>query len=328
MKLRDIDFGNVFLASGVLNFFGEGWWYHRIYKLIPGFSLNNTAFITKTATLLIREGNMPLRVNFQPKELMPACIKIYPIKGIVLNSVGLSGPGIQSLLDIGDWQKIQKPFFISFMAVGWTQEERQDEIKQFVDLLGENLPNFSTRVGLEINISCPNTEHNCSDLIQEAVSQLQIVNKLSVPLVIKLNILSTPESVKEICNSGLCDAIECSNTIPWGKLPDKVDWKGIFGMTTSPLAHLGGGGLSGWPLTTIVTDWIKRIREVGITIPIIAGGGIGCRAFISDYYKRDILAYKNAGANGIAIGTVIIVRPWMVERIIRYGNKIFEKGNI
>jgi hypothetical protein len=28
MKLQGIDFGNVFVASGALNFFGEGWKHH------------------------------------------------------------------------------------------------------------------------------------------------------------------------------------------------------------------------------------------------------------------------------------------------------------
>lgn len=319
MILQSIDFGNVFLASGALNFFGEGWPYHKLYKMIPGFDFSGATFISKTSTLYQRAGNMPLTVELQPKQLMPSCIKVYPFRGVVLNSVGLSGPGIKALLELDKWQRLRKPFLLSFMAVDATPEKREEEVKIFTDLLGQAMADFSTQVGLEINISCPNTQHNPSELIREAVSQLEIASKLGIPLVIKLNILASSDAVKEICNSGLCDAIECSNTIPWGQIPEVISWHDLFDTTTSPLAHLGGGGLSGWPLIEIVADWIKRVRDVGIALPIIAGGGIGCRWS----YEQDILAYKKAGADGIAIGTAMMLRPWRIRRIVDFSSQIF-----
>ncbi|OGY95774.1 MAG: hypothetical protein A2543_01265 [Candidatus Komeilibacteria bacterium RIFOXYD2_FULL_37_8] len=319
MILQGIDFGNVFLASGALNFFGEGWPYHRLYKIMPGFDFSGATFISKTTTLYQRTGNMPLTANLQPKQLMPVCIKVYPFRGVVLNSVGLSGPGVQVLLNLNQWQKIQEPFLLSFMAVDTTPQKREEEIRIFTDLLRQALSDFLTPIGLEINISCPNTQHNPNELIKEVVSQLEIASKLRIPLMVKLNVLASPHAVKEICDSGLCDGIECSNTIPWGQLPDLVHWNDLFGVTISPLAKLGGGGLSGWPLVEIVTDWIKRVRDTGITIPIIAGGGIGCRRD----YRQGILAHQEAGANGISIGTAMMIRPWRIRKIIDFGNKVF-----
>lgn len=319
MILQGIDFGHVFLASGALNFFGEGWPYHRLYKIMPGFDFSGATFISKTTTLYQRAGNMPLTAELQPKQLMPGCIKVYPLRGVVLNSVGLSGPGAETLFGLDRWQKIQKPFLLSFMAIDTTPKKREEEIRIFTDLLRRALPDFLTSIGLEINISCPNTQHNPNELIKEAVSQLEIASKLKIPLAVKLNVLASPYAVKEICDSGLCDGIECSNTIPWGQLPSKIHWHDLFGTTTSPLVNLGGGGLSGWPLVDIVADWIKDVRDIGITIPIIAGGGIGCRGS----YMQDILRHKEAGSNGIVIGTAMMIRPWRIRKIIDLCNEVF-----
>ena len=328
MKLRDVDFNDVFLASGVLNFYKEGYPHHKIYKFIPGFDLNGATFISKTITWLLKEGNMPLKENFQPKELMPSCIKIYPIEGITLNSVGLSGPGMRALLRKNRWQMLPENFLISFMAVGDTPAERLDETTKAVDLLGENLSDFKAEIGLVMNISCPNTKHKPDSLIKEAVPQLEIANKLGIPLVIKLNALTAIEAVKEICNSGFCDAVECSNTIPFGELPTRINWEHLFSSTVSPLAHLGGGGLSGWPLIPIVVDWIKAARDDGVTIPIIAGGGIGCRKLFGKDYEEDIRTYKKAGANGVVIGIAALIRPLKIEAIIKYASNLFREETI
>jgi hypothetical protein len=120
MILRNIEFGNCFLASGSMNFFGEGYWYDNFYKLLmPGFKIiDQVTFVAKTTTFGPRLGNMPLKENFQPKELFPKCIKVYPSRGVVLNSVGLSGPGAQVLFDTRKWQAITKPFFFVFYGRG------------------------------------------------------------------------------------------------------------------------------------------------------------------------------------------------------------------
>lgn len=316
MILRGIDFGCVFAAAGTLNFFGDGWLYHKIYRvLFSGFDFTGATLITKTMTLEPRKGNMPLGRNLQPKEFLPKCIKVKFLKGVVLNAVGLSGPGAEVLLKEGKWQKITKPFLISFMAVGQTKKDRMEETSRFVSLLREELPFFNSKIGLEINISCLNTEHNPFELAEEAVGYLMIASSLGIPLILKLNALVSGEVVKKIVESGLCDALDILNTIPWGQLPEKIDWKKLFGSNMSPLAHLGGGGLSGKPLLPIVCDKIRYLRRVGIRLPIIGGGGI--------LHQNDAVLMKSAGADAVSIGVVSILRPWRVKSIINCANKIF-----
>jgi len=316
--LRGIDFGSVFTASGTLNFFGQGYPYHKYYKLIPGFSFNGSTFVAKTTTIFSRAGNMPLDEDLQPKEFRPKCIYVDFLKGLGLNAVSLSGPGAQKLLATGLWQEREKPFFISFMAVGANKLERLEELRKFCWLL--NFTEFRIRFGLEINLSCPNTKHNPKDLITEAAEMIKIANYIlkNIPIIIKISVLIDPLMIKQIIAESNCDAVAVSNTIPWGQLPDKIDWEGLFGSKISPLQEFGGGGFSGKHLLTLVRDWISEARNCGIETPIIGGGGIFC--------KKDVATIKYAGADAIFIGTVAMLRPWRVQGIINYANKIYQEG--
>src|SRR3990167_1365830 len=261
MILRGIDFGYVLTSAGARNFFGEGYWFHRLWPWSM-MDFTGSTFVTKTITLNARPGNMPLcQDQLSPREFFPKCVKVYWRKGLVLNAVGLSGPGAKWLFAAGTWQKIESPFFISFMAVSAELKERREELWQFVELFSRELSKFKAKVGLEINFN---------------------------PLV-------SPESLKTICEHPGCDAVSVANTIPWGKLPERIDWVGLFGTDVSPLAKFGGGGLSGWPLLPIVAETISEARKLGVKKPTIAGGGI-----FSIQAADKLIA---AGASAIKFGT-------------------------
>ncbi len=136
-----------------------------------------------------------------------------------------------------------------------------------------------------------------------------------MPLLLKINATLPPVLVGEIAAHSGCAGIICSNTIPWGQLPDQIDWKGLFGSPTSPLADLGGGGLSGAPLLPIVAAWITEARTMGVTVPIVGGGGI--------LSAGDVDVMHKAGATAIELGSVSILRPWRVASIIRRAHEVF-----
>ncbi|MFH0892474.1 MAG: hypothetical protein V1867_06880 [Candidatus Falkowbacteria bacterium] len=323
LVLRGVDFGTVFTASGTLNFFGEGWPYHRWYKMLfrKRFDFRGASFISKTTTFPARAGNMPLDRNLQPTSLFPDCVRVYFRKGAVLNSVGLSGPGAVELLKRKKWQARPKPFMISFMSLGSALEQKIEEADKFVGLLLKAKPEFRAPFGIQVNVSCPNTGHPTKELINDSLSILEAFRPLSVPLDLKIGVadaLSAGVSfIKEIENSGRCDCLTCSNTIPWGKLPEQINWRKIFGSDISPLAHLGGGGLSGQELKPIVVNWLKAVRRAGISMPVKAGGGI--------LNSQDARDYIKAGASALEIGCVAILRPWNVQSIIRTSNIILGK---
>lgn len=309
MRLRGIDFGGVTGQSGVQGFFGEGYRFHRFWRPF-GLNFKGMTFVAKTTTLEPRRGNMPLRVDFTPREFRPQCIAVNFRKAAVLNSVGLSGPGAWALLATGKWQARREPFFLSFMPVAKSGAERLEELRDFVALLLENLGGFRAPVGLQLNFSCPNTGHALTELTEEIGEALEIAAVLDIPLMPKLNLLVPVEVAKRVSDHPKCDALCISNTVPWADVPEEVRLK-LFGSTESPLAHLGGGGLSGRYLLPYLFRWLHDAREAGIQKPINAGGGV-LTAMQARAVKR------TAGPNSsVALGSVAILRPWRVRRIIR-----------
>lgn len=312
MVLRGIDFGHVLGASGVQGFFGEGYWFHNLP--VFGADFRGMTFVAKTATLLSRAGNMPLTQDFRPRSPLPACIKVKWWDGQMLNAVGLSNPSLAGLLGTGRWQERIEPFFISIMSLEQHPLRRQAELRLMVDLLEFARDSFQAPYGLQINLSCPNTDHDPKDLIREAAISLEIASRLNVPLMPKFSIASAPiEAILELESHPDCDAICVSNTIPFGW--KGLDWEKVWGTRTSPLAHLKGGGLSGRALLPLVCAWIRELRAAGFTKPINGGGGIMSR--------RDIGPYVQAGASSIFLGSVAALRPWQVQEIIRFARRTF-----
>jgi dihydroorotate dehydrogenase (NAD+) catalytic subunit len=312
MIVRGIDFGNVLGASGVQGFFGEGYWFHKMWHPL-GLDFSGMTFVAKTATLLPHQGNMPLTLDYTPKFFFPDCIKVKWRKGIMLNSVGLSNPGLGTLLKTGKWQAISQPFWLSVMSLAQTKEARLDEFKQMVEMLGRQQKEFSAPFALQINLSCPNTEHKPSELMGESTQVLEIASRLNVPLVPKYSIASAPiQAMRELNENPHCDAICVSNTLPFGW--PGIDWPKVWGSRISPLSHLGGGGLSGKVLRPLVCRWISDLRKAGFTKPIHGGGGI--------LGPADVRAFHAAGASSVFLGSIACLRPWRVAKTIRKANNL------
>ncbi len=311
MILRGIQFGNVLGASGVQGFFGEGYWFHPLWRPF-GLNFDGMTFVSKTVTLLAKEGNMPLTEQYTPRELVPKCIKVHPLSGIVLNAVGLSNPGLGEALNTKKWQSLKKPFWISIMPIQSTKEGRLEEIRLFKEEFIKCKEYFSAPFGLQVNISCPNVGIKPMNDAGEAIAFLDMLTVLKVPIMLKYSIASASRDMVLALNDhpGL-DAICVSNSIPFG-------WQGIgkhvWKKNVSPLASLGGGGLSGKALRPLVCRWISRIRDAGFTKPINGGGGILC--------TNDVRHYNSAGASSIFLGSVATLRPWRVAKIIKLANKI------
>ncbi len=307
VKLGNVQFGTVLAASGVQGFFGEGYWFHPYLRPF-GLDFSNVTFVAKTTTLQSRAGNMPLRDDFTPRERMPRCIYVKPQAGIALNAVGLAGPGATALFKTGRWQARTKPFFLSFMSVAKTADERLDELKSFVELFRAYLPQFRAQVGLQINYSCPNAGLHLNELLGEVGDGLFIAARLGIPLMPKFNITLPPEAARDISNHPACSGLCISNTIPYGQMPDKIDWRKLFG-PVSPLAQYGGGGLSGKPLLPLLFKWIKMARRFGFTKPINAGGGI------LSLVDARVLAKCLNDDDSIFLGSIAFLRPWRVRGI-------------
>jgi len=298
MKLRSVDFGLVWDASGVRNFYGEGYPHHKYLRPF-GLDLAGSTLVAKTVPLNPRAGNLPYR----------NCVIVKPFKGVALNAVGLPGLGAKAHFETGLWQNWKKAFFISFAPVDETSNGRISETKEFVEIFRKHLRDFKAPVGLQINISCMNIgSRTYDDLVWEVDQILNIAGSLGIPVILKFNILTPPETVCRIGQNPYCDGICISNSIPFGQLPELINWKKLFG-DKSPLAYLGGGGLSGKPLLPLVEGWVKKLRRLGFKKYINAGGGILC--------IRDADKLFLAGANSIFLGSIAFLRPWRVKKIVK-----------
>ena len=313
MKLRGIDFGCVLDASGTEGFFGEGYPYQKAL----GVNFSGATFVAKTVTARPRAGNMRIREDGSLPwwPLRPDCIVVKPIKGVALNAVGLSNPGVVVLLSQGRWQEREEPFFLSFMAVGDTRDKRMCELEEFVELLLLFKEDFRAPFGLEVNMSCSNVGLHPEKLVEEAIDVLTVASVLDIPIMLKFNILLSVEAALKISRHSVCDALCVSNTIPWGALPRLINWRELFGSDESPLKKYGGGGLSGAPLLPLVKRWVKGARFAGITKPINAGGGI--------LHPDDVDTLFEAGADSVFVGSVSFLRPWRVRAIIKRARQIY-----
>jgi len=320
-------FGKILDASGVEGFFGEGYPHHALLKPF-GLTFKDCTFVSKTTTLDAREGNMPLeKGGIAPLELLPRCIlpnfrpETFMLSlrmlrhGIMLNSVGLSGPGADALFKTGRWQARTVPFYISFMSIAPTPEQRLAETQTFIELFMDHKREFKTTVGLQINKSCPNIGMNPDVLIRESHEEMKIVHHAHVPTIWKFNILAPLSAIREIFRDNHNDGICISNTLPWGTLPDQIDWVELFGSDISPLAEFGGGGLSGKPLLPLVENWIKNARSCRIKNHINAGGGI--------LSSKDVKTLRLAGADSCFVGSVANLRWWRMRKIIDQAYKEF-----
>lgn len=274
-----------------------------------------------------------------PAKLFPKCVKVKWFKGVALNSVGLTGPGAEALFQMGRWQEITEPFLFSFMSVAKDPAERLHELKAYCALLKNYELVLKAPFGLQINFSCPNTGLDPAILAQEvggALADARLILGEKTPIMPKFNAVTPPEVVKSI--QGHCDAVCISNTIPWGKLPDKINWHRLFNLPCdegaslawdddprmlSPLADLGGGGLSGAPLLPIIADWIRRARDIGVDLPINAGGGIMC---VNDIHKL-IGAGISFHRDSIFLGSVAFLRPWRVRGLIKRAHRLQKIAN-
>ena len=104
MKLRDIDFGPCLDAAGVRGWMNEGYWFHHLPLVRRWYDFDGSTRVSKTTTLRKRDGNMPILGRdrlWGPRDFFPRCIWVDWFTGATLNSVALTGPGAEELIEEG-----------------------------------------------------------------------------------------------------------------------------------------------------------------------------------------------------------------------------------
>jgi dihydroorotate dehydrogenase len=321
MKLKNVEFSNTIGQSGVQGFFdtGDEYQYQKLYKnLFSGYSFDWMGFTAKTVTLKPRIGNTALN-GFRFRKFLPNSIWVSLrsfIEGYMLNAVGLSNTGLDAILATGYWQGRKDAFMISIQLEGNTLEDKLKEVRTICSKLKTNL--VTNQYGIQLNLSCPNTEHKDSELDEiKSVSAEFEMCLPSVPLILKFNALVEHSVISDL--KGCCDAFCVSNTIPFGERPDLIDWDYLFPFG-SPLEKRklnipGKGGLSGAPIFPVVCDWLDQMDRIDSSVKIIAGGGI--------MSEQDVVTItKFTCVKALCLGTVATLRPWKVRDVIKKSNEI------
>lgn len=319
-------FGPVSVASGTLNFFGEGWPQHKYYRHVPGFDFTGATFVAKTITLEERmptpetkgqgKGNMVISwFTRQPTEFPPDCVRVNFITGDTANSVGLVNFGAKLSFETGLWQKRKEPFQLSYMPVGKTKEERLSETREYVSIAKDHLPDFLAPVAQQYNDTCPNTGHCSIELSRERLEHLEILAMLDIPLVTKFDSLTSAKTIKEVVDSGLCSWIVIPNSLKYGSFPDRIEWKRYRKIVEPLVKKYGACGLSARINFVLAKAIIFEARNLGVNIPIDCGG-VSC--------KQDVREVKAVGGSGIEFGRISITRPHRIQGIIKEAHRIFK----
>jgi dihydroorotate dehydrogenase (NAD+) catalytic subunit len=218
----------------------------------------------------------------------------------MMNAVGLSNPGID--LGIKEMQEYKNqcdaPLIASIFAFKKSLFGELAEKVKYADLL-------------EINISCPNVEHEAGTPFALDCDSAYEVTKLvkqktNIPVIVKLspNSLNIKDIAKK-CEDAGADAINMGNTLGPGLLIN-IEAK-------KPILANKFGGISGGAIKPIT---LKRIWDIyeEVKIPIIGTGGV--------YNARDAIEMIMAGASLVGIGTAIYENgPETFEKI---NQEIFE----
>lgn len=270
------------VASGALAFDGKGWPWEQPLRW-TGF-LDETAFTTviKTLTLKPRQGNLRWHNPF-------GCIRF--ISGGTLNAVGLTNPGVE-------WwcRKIGSRINPSKAPVMGSILGEPDELALMTGML-----NDFDLVGIEINASCPNTQDDLLANTGKIIESCKVVKSVSrFPVILKLSVV---HDVRNIVNR-VEDFVEAFSI-------NSVPWQEVFPGQRSPLAHLGGGGVSGRVAQPYTWKLVKELSEM-TRIPVIGPS-------VWDF--EDIAKLRDLGAKAISFGSVFLKYPWRPTLFVRRDKK-------
>ena len=224
-------------------------------------------------------------VSLKPVEGYPGP-RVVQVRGGLLNAMGLSNPGIKTLLEE---IKIAKKGGATIVGSVFGENE-----EEFVDVVKEM--GRANIEAVELNLSCPHVE-TLIEMGQDPKLTKKIVKEVKketkILVWVKLPGNTQIPNLMEVAKSAEAagaDAITISNTFPAMAL-DLEAGRAVLG-------H-GVGGLSGPAIKPISMRLVYELFKT-VKIPIIGSGGITT--------PEDAIEFLAAGASAVQIGTGIMYR--------------------
>ena len=206
----------------------------------------------------------------------------------MLNSIGLQNPGIDAFVEthLPMLAELGVPLWIS---VGGFSARDYAEVCAAL----EGRPGIET---LELNVSCPNVDE-APETVAELVTAARAAT--TIPLYAKLS-PAVPDigELARAAEAAGADGLTLVNTV-----------RGLaLDATLAPRLARGAGGLSGPALKPIALAVVFACRRA-TDLPIVGLGGVAT--------GRDALELVAAGANSVALGTVLFADPEAPSRVRR-----------
>jgi dihydroorotate dehydrogenase (NAD+) catalytic subunit len=235
------------------------------------------AYVPKTVTLAPRAGNPPPRILETPDGM--------------INAIGLPGEGLEAFIATELPQLLSLPRPLMLSIAGFSVAELvalASGLRQALDHTAGK--EWSTRVGLELNISCPNVQSGCLSIGSDPSETEEAVGAVREfwpgLLVAKL----TP-NVADIAAIGRAaeragaDAVAAVNT-----------FKGLVLDRASLRPYLGNisGGVSGPAIKPLALQAVYELYE-SVSVPIVGMGGVAT--------VQDVLEFMACGARVVAVGS-------------------------
>jgi dihydroorotate dehydrogenase (NAD+) catalytic subunit len=239
------------------------------------------AVTTRTLTVEPREGHFSTRDDYRPAEL-PGLLRRYArvlrgVDGGWINAFGWCNVGIDAYLS--DYHPRTREQRTIISLGGFSTEE----FVTLVDRVNAAVP-AGEIAAVEFNVSCHNVNFDFSTILQGVLDEA--VPRSHHPVILKLS----PDNdyvrgARQAAAAGV-SALTAINTVKALRLDPR---------TGEPLLANRYGGLSGRAIKPIGLRVVSELREAGVTLPIIATGGVRT--------VDDCREYFWAGADAVSLGS-------------------------
>ncbi len=248
------------------------------------------AVVVKSLAPYPWDGNPPVRVHQTPSGM--------------INSVGLQGPGVERWLveELPDLEAAGATVVASI----WGRSTA--DYRRAAELLAD-AP--STVVAVEVNISCPNTEHgnelfaHSRELTTEVIAATAACGR---PRWAKLspNVGPALVDIAAAARDAGAEAVTVANTY-FGLSVDPVTRRPRIGAGLDGRGPGRAGGVSGPAIHPLAVKAVADVHAAHPDLPIVAAGGAAS--------AEDIVEFALVGASAVQIGTATFDDPRVCGRL-------------
>lgn len=254
------------------------------------------AYVPKTVTLQPRRGNEPPR--------------ILETAAGMLNSIGLPNVGLDAYIAMELPRLLALPCPVILNVGGFAPVEyvrSAARLREAVEALaaeapGSGSPDWTARVGLELNVSCPNVHSGCMSIGTDEEETRALVTGVRPVwpglLVVKLtpNVTDIVPIARAAVEAG-ADALSLVNTFK-GLAVDRISLRPYLGGVT--------GGLSGPAIKPLALRFVFEVAGA-VDVPLIGMGGVET--------VQDVLDFLACGATAVAVGAAGFRDPLLPARL-------------